>query len=162
MVAAENDTRFGILRDLIRPRQSLVVTDRALELTGLLDVADQLPRDLPAGTRRIVGVARAAVAEPTVLVLDEPAAGLDSHETAELGAMLSRVAESGVGLLLIEHDTELVFRICSSVVALDFGAVIASGPADEVRRSDALISAYLGVADDSTDTDEPTDTDEGT
>ena len=147
VVAAETDTRFGMLRDLIRPRKSLVATERALELTGLTDVADELPRNLPAGTRRIVGVARAIVAEPTVLLLDEPAAGLDTHETTGLGAMLTRVAASGVGLLLIEHDTELVFRICDHVVALDFGRVIASGPSDDVRRSDALISAYLGVAD---------------
>jgi len=147
VVAAENDTRFGLLRDLVRPRKSAVATDRALELTGLSDVGDELPRDLPAGTRRIVGVARALVARPTVLLLDEPAAGLDTHESTALGSTLTDVAESGVGLLLIEHDTELVFRICSHVIALDFGAVIASGSSEEVRRSDALISAYLGVPD---------------
>ena len=148
VVAAENDTKFGMLRDLIRPRRTEIATDRTLELTGLLDVADELPRDLPSGTRRVVGVARAIVADPTTLLLDEPAAGLDTQETAELGAMLERVAESGVGLLLIEHDTDLVFRICHHVVALDFGHVIASGAADSVRRSDELISAYLGIADE--------------
>ena len=153
VVAAENDTKFGLLRDLIRPRQTEIATDRSLELTGLLDVADELPRDLSSGTRRLVGVARAIVADPTTLLLDEPAAGLDTQETAELGAMLERVAESGVGLLLIEHDTDLVFRICHHVVALDFGRVIASGPADAVRQSEALISAYLGVADEA-ETDE--------
>ena len=149
VVAAENDTKFGLLRDLIRPRRTEIATDRTLNLTGLLDVADELPRDLPSGTRRVVGVARAIVADPTTLLLDEPAAGLDTHETAELGAMLERVAESGVGLLLIEHDTDLVFRICHHVVALDFGHVIASGPADSVRQSDALIAAYLGVPEES-------------
>ncbi len=148
IVAAEDDTRFGVLRDLVRPRRARIVTDRALELTGLLDVADELPRDLPSGTRRVVGVARAIVAEPSVLLLDEPAAGLDTHETTDLGAMLRRIADDGVGLLLIEHDTDLVFRICEQVVAIDFGVVIASGPAETVRTSDALIAAYLGVPDD--------------
>ncbi len=154
VVAAENDTRFGVIRDLFKPRRDTVATERALELCGLTDVADQLPRDLPAGTRRIVGVARAIVAEPSTLLLDEPAAGLDTHETHELGEMLTRLAATGVGMLLIEHDTDLVFRICSDVVAIDFGVTIAAGPADEVRSSEALISAYLGTA---TDNDEPVD-----
>jgi len=146
VVAAENDTRFGVIRDLFRPRRDTVATERALELCGLSDVADELPRDLPAGTRRIVGVARAIVAEPSILLLDEPAAGLDTHETQALGEMLTRLATTGVGMLLIEHDTDLVFRVCSDVVAIDFGVTIAAGPADEVRSSEALISAYLGTA----------------
>ncbi len=146
VVAVENDTRFGAIRDLFRPRRDTVATARTLELCGLTDVADQLPRDLPAGTRRIVGVARAIVAEPSILLLDEPAAGLDTHETQALGEMLTRLATTGVGMLLIEHDTDLVFRVCSDVVAIDFGVTIAAGPADEVRSSEALISAYLGTA----------------
>ena len=145
VVAAESDTRFGLLRDLIRPRQAAVATGRALELTGLQEHADALPRDLSAGTRRLVGVARAVVAEPRVLLLDEPAAGLDTHETEELGNVLERLAGVGVGLLLVEHDTDLVFRVSDHVVAIDFGKTIASGPAAEVRKSDALIAAYLGV-----------------
>jgi ABC-type branched-subunit amino acid transport system ATPase component len=148
VVAAETDTRFGLLRDLVRPRRAAVATDRALELTGLTELADRQPRDLPSGTRRLVGVARAVVAEPTVLLLDEPAAGLDTHETAELGGVLERLADAGVGLLLVEHDTDLVFRVSHDVVAIDFGRTIASGPADEVRRSDALITAYLGTVDE--------------
>ena len=149
VVAAENDTRFGVIRDLFRPRRDTVATERALELCGLSDVADELPRDLPAGTRRIVGVARAIVAQPSILLLDEPAAGLDTHETHELGDMLTRLAETGVGMLLIEHDTDLVFRVCSDVVAIDFGVTIAQGPANDVRASEALIAAYLGTAIDS-------------
>ena len=146
IVAAETDTRFGFLRDLVRPRQAAVATERALELTGLQAFADALPRDLPAGTRRLVGVARAVAARPSVLLLDEPAAGLDTHETHELGTVLERLALDGVGLLLVEHDTDLVFRVSHHVVAIDFGTMIVEGSPAEVRRSDALIAAYLGVA----------------
>lgn len=81
-------------------------------------------------------------------MLDEPAAGLDTHETEELGRVLQRIAEAGVGLLLVEHDTELVFRVSHHVVAIDFGKTIASGPSAEVRRSEAVIAAYLGIPAD--------------
>ena len=145
VVAAEVDRRFGLLRDLIRPRRSSVVIDRALEMTGLREHANALPRDLSAGTRRLVGVARGVVSEPSVLLLDEPAAGLDTHETEELGRVLQRLAEAGVGLLLVEHDTELVFRVSHHVVAIDFGTTIGEGSPAEMRRSEALIAAYLGV-----------------
>ena len=146
VVAAETDTRLGFLRDLFRPRQAPIATGRALSMTGLERHAGAYPRDLSAGTRRLVGVARAVVSEPAVVLLDEPAAGLDTTETEELGSVLLRLAESGVGLLLIEHDTELVFRVSDRVVAIDFGKEIVSGPADTVRRSEILISAYLGSA----------------
>ena len=146
VVAAETDTRLGFLRDLFRPRQAPIATGRALSMTGLERHAAAYPRDLSAGTRRLVGVARAVVSEPAVVLLDEPAAGLDTTETEELGNVLLRLAESGVGLLLIEHDTELVFRVSDRVVAIDFGKEIVSGPADIVRQSEILISAYLGSA----------------
>ena len=146
VVAAETDTRLGFLRDLFRPRQAPIATGRALSMTGLESHAAAYPRDLSAGTRRLVGVARAVVSEPAVVLLDEPAAGLDTTETEELGSVLLRLAESGVGLLLIEHDTELVFRVSDRVVAIDFGKEIVSGPADQVRQSEILISAYLGSA----------------
>jgi len=148
VVATERDSRLGFVRDLVRPRAATIATDRALAMTNLTHLADELPRNLPAGTRRLVGVARAVAAEPSVLLLDEPAAGLDTHETAELGDVLVGLADSGAGLLLVEHDTELVFRVSHHVVALDFGVAIASGPPEDVRRSAALIAAYLGVPDD--------------
>jgi ABC-type branched-subunit amino acid transport system ATPase component len=128
-----------------------VAIDRTLELTGLVDLADALPRDLPAGTRRLVGVARGVVSNPSVLLLDEPAAGLDTHETEELGHVLQRLAETGVGMLLVEHDTDLVFRVSTQVVAIDFGVMIASGPSAEVRQSPAVVAAYLGLPLDGED-----------
>src|SRR5215211_3501458 len=81
-----------------------------------------------------------------LLLLDEPAAGLDERETTELGELIQRLAtEWGMGVLLIEHDVALVMRICHRIYALNFGATIASGSADEVRRSPAVIEAYLGA-----------------
>lgn len=145
IVASETTRRFGFVRDLFRPQPSQVSADQILEMIGLSDLAEALPRSLPAGTRRLVGVARALVARPRVVLLDEPAAGLDSHETQELGRILRDLAATGVGLLLVEHDTDLVFRICDEVVAIDFGNTIASGPAHEVRSSEAVIAAYLGT-----------------
>ncbi len=159
VVAAERDTRFGLLRDLVVPRRTSVAIGRALELTGLTEHADAVPRDLSAGTRRLVGVARGMVADPEVLLLDEPAAGLDTHETAELGGVLERLAADGIGLLLVEHDTELVFRVCDDVVAIDFGRTIASGPAAEVRVAPEVVAAYLGVAADDERPGPPVDAD---
>jgi ABC-type branched-subunit amino acid transport system ATPase component len=98
-----------------------------------------------------VGVARGVVSNPAVLLLDEPAAGLDTHETEELGRVLQRLAETGVGMLLVEHDTDLVFRVSTQVVAIDFGKMIASGPSAEVRQSPAVVAAYLGMPIDEED-----------
>jgi ABC-type branched-subunit amino acid transport system ATPase component len=106
---------------------------------------DRLPSDLPYGRRRLVGIARALAAAPSVLLLDEPAAGLDDHETEELGRQVRRLAdERGVAVLLIEHDVELVLRICDRVVVLDFGRKIAEGLPSEIRTNAAVVAAYLG------------------
>lgn len=147
IVASETARRWGLVRDLFRPQPAQVSVDAVLERFGLTELAEAIPRGLPAGTRRLVGVARALVADPQVMMLDEPAAGLDSHETEELGRILRDLAAVGVGLLLVEHDTDLVFRICDDVVAIDFGVTIASGAAYEVRQSEAVIAAYLGTPD---------------
>jgi branched-chain amino acid transport system ATP-binding protein len=118
----------------------------ALELLGLEGVADAMPTDLSQGQRKLVGIARALVAKPRILCLDEPAAGLDTHESAELGRRLRGLADSGQAMLLIDHDMGLVLGICDEVTVLEFGKVIARGPADVVRRDEAVITAYLGSA----------------
>lgn len=116
-----------------------------IEAFGLEDELHQFPSELPQGRRRLLGVARAMARNPRVLLLDEPAAGLDGPETAQLGVVLRRVAtDLNVGMLLIEHDMSIVSEICDEVVALDFGQTIASGPSATVLTSAAVRAAYLG------------------
>jgi ABC-type branched-subunit amino acid transport system ATPase component len=106
---------------------------------------NKLPSELPYGKRRLVGIARAVATDASILLLDEPAAGLDDYETAELGRLIQRLArEWGMGVLLIEHDVELVMRLCHRVHVLNFGRELAAGPADEIRRNPAVMEAYLG------------------
>ena len=106
---------------------------------------DQRPSTLPHGVARLVGIARALVTEPAVLLLDEPAAGLDDREGAELGAAIRSVASSrGIGILFVEHDVPLLLQTCDRIVVLDFGRRIAEGTPARSRHNDAVIDAYLG------------------
>ncbi len=107
---------------------------------------DRLPSDLSQGQRKLVGIARALVAKPRIVCLDEPAAGLDTGESEELGGRLRRLADGGQAMLLVDHDMGLVLGICDHVVVLEFGAVIAQGPPDVVRSDERVIAAYLGGA----------------
>ena len=118
----------------------------ALELLGLESVADAMPNELSQGQRKLVGIARALVAKPRLLCLDEPAAGLDTHESEELGRRLRSLADSGQAMLLVDHDMGLVLGICDEVVVLEFGEVIASGAPEAVRNDQRVVAAYLGSA----------------
>ena len=110
---------------------------------------DKTPEELPYGRRRLVGIARTVAAGPSVVLLDEPAAGLDETESAELARLIRRLAdERNMAVLLVEHDVGLVMSTCDRVVVIDFGHVIGSGTPEEIRGDSAVRDAYLGHADD--------------
>ena len=119
----------------------------AAEAFGLWEFASRTPRTLNHGKRRLLGVARAFAADPAIVLLDEPAAGLDARERREFAGLLRKVAgEWQIGILLVEHDVNLVFAVCDRVVALVNGAVVAEGVPEQVRRNEAVRTAYLGRA----------------
>jgi ABC-type branched-subunit amino acid transport system ATPase component/branched-subunit amino acid ABC-type transport system permease component len=104
------------------------------------------PAELPYGTRRLVAIARAVATNPSVLLLDEPAAGLDDGETGELADLVAKLArEWGMGVLLVEHDVEMVMNICDRVYVLELGRLIATGTPSEIRNDERVIRAYLGT-----------------
>ena len=142
--------RPSLLRTLVEtvttPRTDSEAISPTLELLELEAVADQLPSELSQGQRKLVGIARALVAQPRVVCLDEPAAGLDTQESEELGRRLRGLADAGQSMLLVDHDMGLVLGICDEVVVLEFGKVIARGTPDVVRRNPQVITAYLGGA----------------
>jgi ABC-type branched-subunit amino acid transport system ATPase component len=126
-------------------------TDRVsgiLELLSLTPFANQLADSLPLGTSRLVEVGRALAVAPSLILLDEPLAGLDAHEAERLAAALVRtVEEEKVSLLLVEHDVGMVLSLSSHIYVLDFGSLIAQGPPETVRTDPAVRAAYLGDED---------------
>ncbi len=147
LVASHRPSFWQTVRETVTPpAASTAEIGPALELLGLEAVADELPSELSQGERKLVGIARALVAKPRLLCLDEPAAGLDTSESEELGRRLRRLADGGQATLLVDHDMGLVLGICDEIVVLEFGKVIARGPADTVRRDPQVIAAYLGSA----------------
>ena len=139
--------RSAAWRVAFRSRADQQAIDETLALFELSWAAKANPADLSDGYRKLVGVARALAARPRLLMLDEPAAGLDTRESEILGSRLRSIADAGQSTLLIDHDMSLVLSICDRVIVLEFGEVIAQGAPEAVQRDPRVIAAYLGGAE---------------
>ncbi|WP_460450823.1 ABC transporter ATP-binding protein [Alsobacter sp. SYSU BS001988] len=144
-------TRGGVLSALLRPRwareQEARIAREARELLAFVGLGDQgelVADKLPYGRQRLLEVARALAADPKLILLDEPAAGLNTQETAALADVIQRVNARGVTVLLIEHDMGLVMKVAQRIAVLDFGRKIAEGSPEEIRRNPDVLAAYLG------------------
>ncbi len=119
-----------------------------LERVGITEYAKERADSVPTGTARLLEVARALACEPRLLLLDEPSSGLDEAETEAFGTLLLELAEEGRTILMVEHDMDLVMRVCHDIHVLDFGSIIAQGTPAEIRANAAVQKAYLGYSDD--------------
>ncbi|MCY4194387.1 MAG: ATP-binding cassette domain-containing protein [bacterium] len=146
-VASERLTFTGAVRDFFRPRRRDERVEEVIELLDLGAIADHQPSELSQGQRKLVGVGRALASATTkILLLDEPAAGLDKSETEWFGAQLRRLVDQGVTMLLVDHDMGLVLSVCDFIHMLVFGGLAASGTPQEMRGDPRVIAAYLGRA----------------
>ncbi|RJP31834.1 MAG: ABC transporter ATP-binding protein [Actinobacteria bacterium] len=151
MVGLHHRTKTGFVKSALRVPSGLreeawmrEESLRILDIVGLEMQAESLAGSLPFGQQRLLEVARALATAPRVLLLDEPASGLNAYETRELGGIIYRIRDMGVTVILVEHDMGLVMRISDEVLVLDYGEIIAEGTPEEVSADARVIEAYLG------------------
>ena len=151
-IGLHNQIRYDMFTGILRlPRywtQEKRQHQRAMELLdifGMQDLADEIAGSLPYGAQRRLEIVRALATDPKLLLLDEPAAGMNPHETEELMENIAKIRDQfQIAILLIEHDMSLVMGVCEGICVLNFGKIIAKGTADEIQANPAVIEAYLG------------------
>ncbi|MDO6460155.1 ABC transporter ATP-binding protein [Granulosicoccaceae sp. 1_MG-2023] len=155
MIGRHCRTSSFILGAIFRPphtrREEQEIVDHSyaiLEKVGLADVVNDFSKNLSYGQQRRLEIARALATEPSLLLLDEPAAGMNPQETQELDKLIRRIRDEGHAVLLIEHDMKLVMNLSDRIYVMDYGRRIATGTPQEVSADPAVIKAYLGESDD--------------
>jgi branched-chain amino acid transport system ATP-binding protein len=151
MVGRHVRTQAGIISSALRlprmRREEPVTGERArfyLEMVGLQDIADKPAASIPIGSQRLLEIARALATEPEILLLDEPAAGLNTQETRQLGTLIRTIKEMGITVVIVEHDMELVMDISDEIIVLNYGKRIAEGKPMEIQTNQEVIDVYLG------------------
>jgi len=130
--------------DMEKQKEAAAKTSEVLKFMGLKDRKDQLALNLPLGSQRALAVAIALAAEPKLLLLDEPFAGMNPEETLQMMDLVRKVQESGVTIILVEHDMKAVMGLCEKLMVLNFGQLLAAGSPKEIRSNNQVIEAYLG------------------
>jgi sulfate-transporting ATPase len=152
--ASDRRDSLAYFADLVHPKAEPLPTTAiaAVQMFSLEEDLDRRPSELPYGRRRQVAIARAVAANPSILLLDEPAAGLNESETRALGALIRELADQwGMGILLVEHDVPMLTTVCDNLVVIDFGNEIGRGTPAEIRSDPRVVAAYLGEALDATE-----------
>ncbi|MCA1743174.1 MAG: ABC transporter ATP-binding protein [Desulfonatronovibrio sp.] len=147
--------RSGIFSSMLRlpfqRKEEKMALSRALkelEFVGLKEFMDHKAMNLSYGNQRLLEIARALASKPKIVVLDEPAGGMNDYETQQLVGLIEKMQDRGLTVLLIEHDMNLVMRICEEIVVLEYGAKIAQGTPEEITQNKRVIEAYLGIDDE--------------
>jgi branched-chain amino acid transport system ATP-binding protein len=151
MLGMHTQSKSGILACMFKMpwhlREERIIREQAaqwLEFCGIEDLAGQKASNLPFGKGRLLEIARAMAVKPAIMLMDEPAAGLNNRETAQLAVLIRKIRETGVTVVLVEHDMELVMDICDRIIVLNLGRKLAEGTPREIQENQAVISAYLG------------------
>ncbi|MDL2317020.1 ABC transporter ATP-binding protein [Desulfovibrio sp. OttesenSCG-928-A18] len=146
--------KAGLFASMFRPpsqrREERKAVERGMKelaFVGLDAQYNNLAGNLSYGNQRLLEIARALASDPRFLILDEPAGGMNDQETADLMDLIRAIQKRGITILLIEHDMNLVMRICQHLVVLEYGAMIAEGPPEEIKKNPQVIEAYLGAED---------------